>query len=49
VSIEFLLTSLVVVATPGTGVLYTMAAGFAHGARASVIAAVGCTTSSTRS
>ncbi len=40
---EFLLTSLVVVATPGTGVLYTMAAGLAHGARASVIAAVGCT------
>lgn len=42
-SIEFLLTSLVVVATPGTGVLYTMAAGFVRGARASVIAAVGCT------
>ncbi len=42
-STEFLLTSLVVVATPGTGVLYTMAAGLAHGARASVIAAVGCT------
>ncbi|GAB3483602.1 LysE family translocator [Amycolatopsis cihanbeyliensis] len=42
-SIEFLLTSLIVVATPGTGVLYTMAAGLARGARASVIAAVGCT------
>jgi threonine/homoserine/homoserine lactone efflux protein len=42
-SIEFLLTSLVVVATPGTGVLYTMAAGLSRGARASVIAAVGCT------
>jgi threonine/homoserine/homoserine lactone efflux protein len=43
VSVEFLLTSLVVVATPGTGVLYTVAAGLSRGARASVIAAVGCT------
>ena len=39
----FLLTSLVVVASPGTGVLYTMAAGLSRGTRASVIAAVGCT------
>jgi threonine/homoserine/homoserine lactone efflux protein len=43
VSTEFLLTTLVVVATPGTGVLYTLAAGLSRGARASVIAAVGCT------
>jgi threonine/homoserine/homoserine lactone efflux protein len=43
VSIEFLLTSLIIVATPGTGVLYTMAAGLARGARASLVAAVGCT------
>jgi threonine/homoserine/homoserine lactone efflux protein len=43
VSIEFLLTSLIVVATPGSGVLYTIAAGFSRGTRASVIAAVGCT------
>jgi threonine/homoserine/homoserine lactone efflux protein len=42
-SIEFLLTSLIVVATPGTGVIYTLAAGLARGARASVIAAFGCT------
>ena len=42
-STEFLLTTLVVVATPGTGVLYTLAAGLARGARASVIAAFGCT------
>lgn len=42
-SIEFLLTTLIVVATPGTGVIYTLAAGLARGARASVIAAVGCT------
>jgi threonine/homoserine/homoserine lactone efflux protein len=43
VSTEFLLTTLVVVATPGTGVLYTLAAGLARGARASVVAAFGCT------
>ncbi|MEJ7900601.1 MAG: LysE family translocator [Thermomicrobiales bacterium] len=42
-SIEFLLTTLIIVATPGTGVLYTMAAGLARGFRASVVAAVGCT------
>ncbi len=42
-SAEFLLTTLVVVATPGTGVLYTLAAGLAHGARASVLAAFACT------
>jgi len=39
----FLLTSLVVVASPGTGVLYTLAAGLSSGRRASVIAAFGCT------
>ncbi|GAA1527378.1 LysE family translocator [Actinomadura kijaniata] len=42
-SIAFLLTALVVVATPGTGVVYTLAAGLAHGRRASVVAAFGCT------
>ncbi len=42
-SIEFLLTSLVIVAAPGTGVLYTLAAGLARGRRASDIAAFGCT------
>ncbi len=42
-STEFLLTTLIVVATPGTGVLYTLAAGLARGARASIVAAVGCT------
>jgi threonine/homoserine/homoserine lactone efflux protein len=41
--IEFLLTSLVVVIAPGTGVLYTLAAGLSRGSRASVIAAFGCT------
>lgn len=43
VSIEFLITTLVIVATPGTGVLYTLAAGLSRGAHASIIAAVGCT------
>ena len=42
-STAFLLTTLVIVATPGTGVLYTLAAGLARGARASVVAAIGCT------
>ena len=42
-SAEFLLTSLVVVVTPGTGVVYTLAAGLGRGARASLAAAVGCT------
>ncbi len=42
-SIEFLVTALIIVVTPGTGGLYTLAAGLSRGARASVIAAVGCT------
>ena len=42
-SVAFLLTSLVIVATPGTGALYTIAAGLQRGRRASLIAALGCT------
>ncbi len=42
-SIEFLITTIVVAASPGTGVLYTLAAGLSRGARASLIAAFGCT------
>lgn len=42
-SIEFLVTSLVVIVSPGTGVLYTLAAGLSRGSRASVVAALGCT------
>jgi len=42
-SAEFLLTTFIIVATPGTGVIFTLAAGLSRGARASVIAAVGCT------
>jgi threonine/homoserine/homoserine lactone efflux protein len=40
---EFLLTTLIVVATPGAGVLYTVAAGVSRGWRASIVAAVACT------
>ena len=40
---EFLLTSLVVVLIPGTGVIYTVSTGLFHGWRASVAAALGCT------
>jgi threonine/homoserine/homoserine lactone efflux protein len=43
VSIDFLITSLVVVVSPGTGVLYTLAAGLSRRSRASVVAAFGCT------
>ena len=43
VSLEFLLTSLVVVLLPGTGVIYTLAYGLGQGLRASIIAAFGCT------
>jgi threonine/homoserine/homoserine lactone efflux protein len=42
-TIAFWLTTLVIVATPGTGALYTIAAGISRGTRASIIAAVGCT------
>lgn len=42
-SVEFLLTSLLVVASPGIGAIYTIAAGLSRGARASVIAAFACT------
>ncbi len=40
---EFLITSLIVVVSPGTGVLYTLATGLARGGRASIVAAFGCT------
>lgn len=42
-TLAFLLTTLVVVATPGTGAVYTIGAGLARGWRASLIAAFGCT------
>lgn len=42
-SFEFLLTSLVVVLLPGTGVIYTLAVGLGRGFKASIAAAFGCT------
>ena len=42
-SLAFLLTTLVVVATPGTGAVFSIAAGLSRGARAGVVAALGCT------
>lgn len=41
--LEFLITALVVVLIPGTGVLYTVAVGLARGTGPSVAAAFGCT------
>jgi threonine/homoserine/homoserine lactone efflux protein len=42
-SLSFLLTSLIVIVSPGTGVLYTLAAALSRGSRASIAAAFGCT------
>ena len=42
-SLEFLIVSLIIVVSPGTGVVYTLATGLSRGARASVAAAFGCT------
>ena len=42
-STEFLVTSLVVVLAPGTGVIYTVSTGLFLGWRASIAAAIGCT------
>lgn len=40
---EFLITALIVVATPGTGALYTLAKALGDGHRAALVAAFGCT------
>ena len=42
-SVEFLVTSFIIIVSPGTGVLYTLAIGLSRGSRASVVAAFGCT------
>jgi threonine/homoserine/homoserine lactone efflux protein len=42
-SAAFLITTLIVVVTPGIGVLYTLVAGLTEGPRASVVAAFACT------
>lgn len=41
ITIEFLVTSLIVVLIPGTGVVYTVSTGLTQGRRASVFAALG--------
>ncbi|MEM8658848.1 MAG: LysE family translocator [Pseudomonadota bacterium] len=43
ISLQFLVTALVVVLAPGTGVVYTLAIGLGRGRRAAVAAALGCT------
>ena len=43
ITLQFLLTALVVVIIPGTGVVYTLALGLGQGRRAAIAAAVGCT------
>lgn len=43
ISLEFLVTSLIVALIPGTGVVFTISTGIAQGRRASVYAALGCT------
>lgn len=42
-TLEFLFTSLVIIVSPGTGAIYTVAAGLSGGVRASLVAALGCT------
>ena len=42
-SLSLIVTSLIVIVSPGTGVLYTLAVALTKGARASVAAAFGCT------
>lgn len=43
ISLQFLVTALVVVLAPGTGVIYTLAVGLGQGRRAALWAAMGCT------
>ncbi len=42
-SLTFLITAFVIVATPGTGAIFTIAAGLGRGPRAAVVAAFACT------
>jgi threonine/homoserine/homoserine lactone efflux protein len=43
ITLEFLVTSLIVVLIPGTGVIYTVSTGLVQGRKASAFAALGCT------
>ena len=42
-SLDFVIVSFVIVISPGIGVLYTVSTAISRGARASLVAAVGCT------
>lgn len=42
-STEFILTAMIVILVPGTGVMYTLAVGLGQGFRSSIVAALGCT------
>src|SRR5664279_5850651 len=42
ISLQFLITTLIVVMIPGTGVVFTISTGITQGRRASVFAAIGC-------
>ena len=42
-NIEFLVTSIVVILLPGTGVLYTLSGGLGQGIRPNIVAAFACT------
>ena len=43
ITLHFLVTALIVVLIPGTGVIFTVSTGLLHGRRASLFAALGCT------
>ncbi len=43
ITLQFLITSLIVVLIPGTGVVYTISTGLTQGKRASMFASLGCT------
>jgi threonine/homoserine/homoserine lactone efflux protein len=43
ITLDFLITSLIVVLIPGTGVVFTVSTGLLHGTRASMVASFGCT------
>src|SRR5881227_4187014 len=43
ITVEFLITSLIVILIPGTGVVFTVSTALVQGRRASAFAALGCT------
>lgn len=43
ITLQFLITSLIIVLIPGTGVIFTISTGIMQGRRASLFASIGCT------